>query len=259
MTERLGISVENGVGRIIIDNPDRRNAMDKEMRKAFADALEVFDTDPDVRAILLSGVGGHFCAGADVGQFGAESIASSRRRMKQGGLRIASLLASTDKPVIAAVDGAVMGLGWAVALGCDLVLSGRNARFCMPFAKLGLVADSGAAFHLTRLLGPLRAKELLFTARTINADEAFSMGLISRLVESEDLESEALATARELANGPTLALTMMKHLVDRSVSPRIDAFLRDEALISPQMRYTSDFAEGTQAFREKRPPRFTGE
>ncbi|MBD0417367.1 enoyl-CoA hydratase/isomerase family protein [Oryzicola mucosus] len=259
MENLVGSSIENGVGRIIIDRPARRNAMDKDMRSAFAATLESFDADPAVRAILISGAGGHFCSGADVGQFGAETIASSRRRMKQGGLRIATLLASTDKPTIAAVDGVAYGLGWAIALGCDIVLAGRGARFSMPFAKLGLVADSGSAYHLTRLLGPLRAKELLFTARTLTVEEALSMGLVSRLFDSEILEEEALAMAVDLASGPTLAFAMMKHLVDRSISPRIDAFLRDEALISPQMRFTADFAEGTSAFRENRPARFTGE
>jgi len=252
-------SLDNGVGRIVIDRQHQRNAMDKDMRRAFADALEEFDGNPEVRCILISGAGGHFCAGADVGQFVPETIASSRRRMKQGGLRIASLLAAADKPVVAAVDGTAFGLGWAIALGCDIVIAGSRARFCMPFAKLGLVADSGAAFHLTRILGPLRAKDLLFTARTIDANEALSLGLASRVVESDDLEAEALATAGQFAAAPTLAIAMMKHLVDRSVSPRIDAFLRDEALISPQMRYTADFTEGTRAFREKRPPHFTGE
>lgn len=256
----LRMEIEDQVGIITIARPERRNALDAEMRVQFAEHLHTLSSDAAIRAILIRGEGNTFCAGADLAQFGQQSIPASRNRMARGGLKIVSQIMSADKPVICAVDGAALGLGWSIALASDLVLATPKAFFSMPFARWGMVADCGAAFFLTRMVGPMKAKDILFSSRNIEAEEALQRGFISRIVtDRETINEEALALAHELAAGPTVAFGMMKHLVARSQSPSLDEFLRDEMLISPQMRFTGDFKEGIQSFKEKRPARFKGE
>jgi len=254
------LEVEGQVGIITIARPERRNALDADMRVECARHLQQLSGDTDIRAVLVRAEGSTFCAGADLGQFAQQSIPAARNRMARGGLKIVSQMMSADKPVICAVDGAAIGLGWSIALASDIVLATPGAQFSMPFARWGMVADCGAAFFLTRMVGPLKAKDLLFSGRKIEAEEALQLGFISRLVaDREALEREALELARELASRPTVAFGMMKHLVARSQSPSLEEFLREEMLISPQMRFTHDFKEGIQSFVEKRPARFKGE
>jgi len=251
-------SLDAGLARVHINRPDKRNALSKEMRIELANHFERAARDAEVRALLITAEGPSFCAGADLEQFGAEGPASSRQRMQQGGHRLIRALNDIEKPVVIAVRGHVIGLGWAIALACDVVIASSTAQFALPFRKTGLVADTGVIWFLTRELGTLRAKDLVYSARTVPAAEALALGLASEVVEDAALESRARERARELASGPTFSLGLMRKLFAVSRGPTLAEYLEVESLMSPQLRHTEDFHEGVRAFKEKRKPEFKG-
>lgn len=252
------MSVAEGVARIVIDRPERRGALTAEMRQALGGFVDAASEDPAVRTILLTGTAGHFCAGADLEQFGEEGLPASRQRMRRGGHRIARGLHGADKPVVAAVGGPAIGLGWSLALACDLIVASESARFGMTFARVGLVPDTGAAYFLARQIGLMRAKELVFSGRIIDSAEAQTLGLVNRVVPDDRLEAEAAALSAQLAEGPTFALGLAKQMFHAALGPGLSEFLEIERLVGPQLRFTDDLHEGTRAFRERRSARFSG-
>jgi 2-(1,2-epoxy-1,2-dihydrophenyl)acetyl-CoA isomerase len=254
----IDISIEAGVAVLKINRPEKRNALSNELRKAFADGIERIARDHEIRALLITGEGETFCAGADLEQFGPEGPVAARARMQQGGHRLIRALHELEKPVVAAVRGHVIGLGWAIALACDIVIAARSARFSLPFVKRGLLADTAAIYFLTRQLGMYRAKELVYSARVVTADDAVALGLANSAVEDADLISTAERSVRAFADGPTFSLGLMRKLFNFSHAPSLSEYLEMESLMSPQLRHTDDFQEGMRAFAEKRAPKFSG-
>ena len=167
-------------------------------------------------------------------------------------------LYNLEKPAIAAVRGAVYGIGNALALACDLVVASDTAKFSMAFKKVGVVPDGGAIFFLTQNLGVARAKDLVYTARVVPAAEALALGLIMRLVPDDRLEAEARALATELAQSATYALALAKKMFHSMYVPTLEQLLELETLASGAARLTHDHQEGVAAFKEKRPPKFLG-
>ncbi|MBG6120084.1 MULTISPECIES: enoyl-CoA hydratase/isomerase family protein [unclassified Sphingobium] len=251
-------NVADGIARMVIDRPERKGALDADMRVAMVEYVEAAAVDDAVRVLVIEGTQGNFCSGADLGQFSGETIASSRQRMRRGGLRLARAIWEMEKPVVASVGGPAIGLGWAIALVCDQIVVARSARFAFTQANISLVPDCGAAYMLVRHLGLLRAKSLLFSGRMVGAQEAFDLGLASDLVDDDALADHVAALAQRLAAGPTFALGMTKHLLHQALGPSLADFLELETMIAPQLRFTEDFKEGTSAFREKRKPQFKG-
>jgi enoyl-CoA hydratase/carnithine racemase len=236
--ERGGLvltSIEDGVGLLRLNRPDKRNAMSADLARELHEALEVLDADPAVVAIVVTGSGGAFSAGADMN----ESLAAYERgeRGFNPSARAAARLAASPKPTVAAIEGPAYGAGALLACACDIRLVAPNARFRFPGAEYGLVVGAAA---LPALVGPALAKELLYTSRVVDSEEAARIGLVNRVVEG-DLEGEALALARSIAAASPLALGWIKRVVNAAAAGGDAARLEADADL--QLRGGRDHVE----------------
>ncbi len=248
---------DGAIATLTLDRPDRLNAMADPMWDALYEHLGKIAVDDEIRAVILTGAGRAFCSGGDVTGMAKADIVSGRARSKRRH-RTVQALYTLEKPVIAAVRGAVYGIGNALALACDLIVASDTAKFSMAFKKVGIVPDGGAIFFLTQYLGIARAKELVYTARVVPADEALKLGLVVRVVPDDKLESEARALAQEMAESATYALALAKKMFQSMAVPSLEMQLENETLNSGIVRLTHDHKEGVEAFKEKRPPKFQG-
>lgn len=249
----------DGVATVTLNRPEARNAIDLVMRRELLAALDDIEADGAVRAVILSGAGGHFSAGGDV-----KTMAARRQTAADGRARVESLnrfvirLFEFPKPTIAMVDGFAVGAGCNIALACDMVIAADRARFGEVFARIGLVPDGGGTWLLPRLVGLAKAKELVFSADIIDAAEALRIGLVNRVVPAAELETTTRALAVRIAAGPPGTLALAKALLNRSATVDLSTALGFEAYAQAQAVTSDDHAEGVRAFLEKRPPHFTG-
>ena len=230
------------------------------MREGLIAAFEKIRFDPEIRAVILTGAGTSFCAGADVDKMagGSSGIPDARTRLQSLSHVYMRLLHALEKPVIAAVRGHAVGIGMSLALGCDILLASDTAKFGQTFRRIGLAPDGGAIWYLSRRLPMNIAKELVFTGRVIDATEAKSLGLANHVYPDADLMDRAMAIATDLAAGPTFALGLSKKLFHVASAPSMEAYLEYEAFVQPSLNQTEDHQEGVAAFREKRKPKFKG-
>jgi len=248
---------DGAIAILTLDRPDRLNAMADPMWDALYEHLGTIAADDAVRAVILTGAGRAFCSGGDVTGMAKSDVVSGRARSQRRHRTVLALY-NLEKPVIAAVRGAVYGIGNALALACDLVVASDSAKFSMAFKKVGLVPDGGAIFFLTQHLGIARAKDLVFTARAVPAGEALELGLVVRVVPDGKLESEARALAAEMSESATYALALAKKMFHSMYVPTLEQLMEMETLASGGVRLTHDHKEGVDAFKEKRPPKFQG-
>ena len=248
---------ENGVATITLDRPDKMNALSEAM---YADMSRIFAdlaSDDAVRAVVVTGAGRAFCSGSDVSGMEKTDPVSNRTRMKLRHRMIQNLV-NIEKPVIAAVNGACVGIGFSIALACDLIVAAESARFSQVFKKIGLVPDGGSIFFLVQHLGLARAKELVYTARMLPAQEAHEWGIVSKVVPDGELSAAAHTFAQELADSATYALGLAKKMFQSMYTPTLEALLETELLTQALARLSDDHKEGVTAFREKRGARFRG-
>ncbi|WTN21671.1 enoyl-CoA hydratase-related protein [Streptomyces canus] len=254
-------TVDGQVSYLTLDRPEVLNALTPGQRDLLIELLARASADPDVRAVVLTGTGRGFCAGADLrGTSGAgERVAGDvARTLRLGAQRLIAAVLDCEKPVIAAVNGTAAGLGAHLAFACDLVLAAESAKFIEVFVRRGLVPDGGGAYLLPRLIGPQRAKELMFFGEALTAREAERLGLVNRVVEDEELAKTAREWAGRLATGPTRALALTKQLVNASLdSDRATAFAAEAAAQEINMT-TEDAQEGVASFVERRSPEYRG-
>ncbi len=246
-----------GIATLTLDRPDRLNAMADAMWDALYEHINTIAADDDIRAVILKGEGRAFCSGGDVSNMAKSDIVSGRARSQKRHRSIIALY-NLEKPVIAATRGAVYGIGNALALACDLIVASDTSKFSMAFKKVGVVPDGGAIFFLVQRLGMAQAKELVYTARTVEAEEAKSLGLVSRVVPDTELEAAATALATEFAESATYALALAKKMFQSMAVPTLEQLCEMETLASGIVRLTRDHKEGVAAFKEKRPPKFLG-
>ncbi|AGP55727.1 enoyl-CoA hydratase [Streptomyces rapamycinicus NRRL 5491] len=237
------------------------NAITPDQREHLISLLDHASSDPAVRAVVLTATGKGFCAGADLRgtSDGTERVAGDVARLIRGGAqRLIAAVLDCEKPVIAAVNGTAAGLGAHLALACDLVLAAESAVFIEVFIRRGLVPDGGGAYLLPRLIGPQRAKELMFFGDALPAAEAERLGLVNRVIPDDDLAKTARAWAERLAAGPTRALALTKALVNASLEADRPAAFAAEAAAQEINMSTADAQEGVRAFIERRPPGYLG-
>ena len=257
-TEKILAEVEGSIGWLTFNQPERRNAMSMEMWQGVADALESFQDDSDVRVVVMNGAGGRaFASGADISEF--ERYRASAAQQKEYGAITARgnrWLRELDKPLVAMIHGYCVGGGLAIALAADVRIATPGSQFGIPAARLGLGYDFGRVAALARLVGPSVARDILFSARFLPAEEALRVGLINRIVPEDDLEAETRAYAGLIAaNAPMTVRAAKAALQEWERDPADRDLARVEALVSACFD-SEDYREGRRAFADKRPPAF---
>jgi 2-(1,2-epoxy-1,2-dihydrophenyl)acetyl-CoA isomerase len=258
--ETVRYGVHDGVATIELARPDKRNALNAQAFSELGDAAERAAGDTGIRVVLVRGQGPSFCAGIDVTLLG--QLAGTRgarfRTFVRTAQRPFQILAQMDKPTVAAVQGHAIGAGFQLALACDLRVVTDETRFAMLEVRFGLIPDLGGLHRLTRLIGPARAKEIVWTGRTVEAEEAERLGLANRVVVPEALTKEADAFTRELSASPPLPVTLTKALINRAEETALETELEREGQAQAACIESEDHHEAVAAFLEKRSPRFSG-
>lgn len=257
MSEVVQKTVEKGVALITLNRPERLNAWTAEMGRAYFDALEECDASTDVRAIVVTGAGKGFCAGADMQDLKALGDGQLEAGSAEPDERPQTFPLSISKPIVAAINGACAGLGLVQALMCDVRFAASGAKLTTSFARRGLVAEHGISWILPRLVGPARALDLLFSGRIVLGEEAAALGLVNRAVEPEELLDEALGYARELAvNSSPASMATMKRQVYADLTRALPDALQEANRLMGESFAAPDFAEGVTSFLERREPHF---
>ena len=269
-TEELLCRLEDRVAIITLNRPKKKNALSDHLTPALRQTLLDLETKREVGCILITGSGDAFCAGGDIGGMGGNAskdeevserpTAEERVRAlihKQETLTLR--LADHAKPTIAALPGVAAGAGLCIALACDIRVACRSAFVTTAYRNIGFSGDYGGSWLLTQLVGPSKAKELFFTGRRVQSDEALALGIFNNVFEDASLENEALAMAKQIASGPPIAIAFMKEHINRAVTGDLRSNLAMEADRLIRCAATSDHKEAVKAFMEKRAPVFTGE
>lgn len=265
-SDQLLARIEDGVGVIVLNRPEARNALSEALTPALRGAVARFAAADEVGAMVLTGAGSAFCAGGDVkgmarsrGALGGakprgleEAAADLRHRQRT----LTGALVAMRKPTIAALPGPAAGAGLALALACDIRFAARSAFVSTGYARVGLTGDYGINWLLTRLVGTGRARELMFTAARVDAGTCERYGLVNRVFDDDALMAETMAFARRLAAGPRAALAGIKDNLDRASNSDFLSALDGEAEVLVRAARTADHREAVRAFVEKRPPRF---
>lgn len=251
--------VAERVATITLNRPQAMNALAGTMREDILMRLRAAEQDDSVGAVVITGAGQAFCAGGDIAnmiELQARNDAASITARTGVAAAVIEFLRAMDKPVLAAINGAAAGGGMNLALACDMRFGSPQARFSASFVKIGLVPDWGGHYLLTRLVGTSLAMELMMLGSSIDADEAWRLGLINRILPAETLLADVVARAQRLAHGPAAALAAIKRGVYLGAEQSLSAVLAYEQQVQTALFLTADAREGMQAFVEKRPPRF---
>ena len=255
---KLRVERDGPVGRLVLDNPERRNAISAEMWRAIAPAMAGFNADASIRCIVIRGEGTQaFAAGADISEF--EQNRSSESDVKEYEAATSAAhhaIESSPKPVIALIHGFCVGGGLAVALSCDLRYADASSRFAIPAARLGLGYGVHGTGRLVATVGHAAAREIMFSALRYDADEALAMGLVNRVLPDAELDDYVRKVALELAANAPMTIAASKAVINALAEPRGD-FSDAEAAVARCMK-SEDYVEGRRAFMEKRAPVFKG-
>jgi 2-(1,2-epoxy-1,2-dihydrophenyl)acetyl-CoA isomerase len=265
---------DDGVLTLTVNRPDKRNALSKPMERLLRERTQEAALDPEVRVVILTGAGAAFCSGGDMASFG-QADPSDAMGSKYAAdpvwldveLRTERLLRVVDaslnlhrmgKPTIAMIRGAAAGAGLSLAAACDFRIASENAVFTTAFAKIGASGDYAGSYFITKLVGPVKAKQLYFFSDKLDAQEALAIGLVDRVVPDDRLEAETLAFAQKLAAGPPVAFRLMKQNINAALTERAEDVVALEARNMIRSLATEDSKEAIRAFFEKREASFKG-
>lgn len=266
MTDQLIETFEDGIATLTMNRPEARNALTGELLAALSAAAPRLALDPKVRAVVITGAGGAFCAGGDVKGFVADKSAGAgegptfdqRVNSLRNGMDFSRWLHEMPKPTLAVIPGAAAGAGLSIALACDFRIASEDAKMTTAFSKIGASGDYGGSYFMSKLVGTSKARELYFTADVITGAEAARLGLVNRAVPAAELAAEAAAMARKLADLPTVAVGYMKKNLAVAEHGSLTDVLDVEAIHMVRTMATEDHKAASLAFVEKRPPVFRG-
>lgn len=261
-TQDLRAELDGGVLVVTLNRPERRNALSVEMIEALAGVLAAAEADESVGAVVLTGAGGAFCAGGDVKGFAERQPGSAPtgqlQRQRRSQAATSGRLWRMSTPTVAVLPGPAAGAGLSLAMACDLRYAADTAVLTTAFARVGLSGDYGSAWLLTRLVGPAKARELLYLSPRLTAPEAVALGLLNGVVPAAEVYEHGLGIARRLAAGPRTALAAMKENVALALTATLEDYMDIEVARHLQAFATADHVEAARAFVEKREPVFGG-
>lgn len=258
----LVVTHDDGVLRLRLDRPSRRNAITDDIVLALSEIVDVAGSDEAVRVIHLSGSGDHFCSGFDLGLRGATAdkprTGATQRQLRWHVNRLIPSMLECQTPIVAAVKGWAIGLGLDIALASDFVVAADDARFWSPFTGIGFTPDSGNSWLLPRMVGVARAKSMIMLGRKVTGAQAAEWGLVHDAVPAAAVDDVAEALVTELRAAATVAVGLAKLLVHRAMSTDLHQHLEQEGLAIELASRSDDFKEGARAAKEKRPPDYQG-
>ena len=255
-TPGLTLSIGNGIAELLLDRPAKRNSINRAMWRGIPAVLRQIEGEPDVRVVLVRGAGGNFAAGADIAEFDTVfADAASTTGYLDDMVAATAAIAALPMPIVAMIEGLCIGAGVAVALACDMRCAADNARFAITPAKLGLVYSLTDTARLVAAVGPSRARDLLFTGRTIDAGAAYDMGLVDEVVGGEGFEGEVRARAEALLAMSGRSIAAAKQILGLLEAGQVAEDARSRQIFADAPR-SIDFVEGHTAFKARRPPRF---
>jgi 2-(1,2-epoxy-1,2-dihydrophenyl)acetyl-CoA isomerase len=261
--EQLIVDRDGPVALVRMNNPDRLNALSPVLTRELMDALGQIREDPEVRAVILTGEGRGFCAGADLTALQEPYLRGERPQLstflRDGYNKLIPLLTDTPKPVVAAVNGVVAGAGVSLALACDYRIAADSASFSSAFVRIGLIPDAGSCYFLPRTVGTAKALELALLSEKVEAQTAMDIGLVNKVVPADTLMKEAMDLAARLAELPTAAIGLTKRIFREVGQLGLEDTMEREAEVQDTAAATDDHIEGVLAFLEKRPARFKGQ
>lgn len=259
MYQTLQYSEQAAIATILLNRPEKKNALNFQMRHEFTQLTGEIAQNRALRVVIITGGVDHFCAGADISEIAAGGDAETAYKHAREFQILFDQIEALPQPVIAAVAGYALGGGCELTLACDFRIASETARFGLPEIKIGAFPGGGGTQRLPRLIGTARAKEMIYTGDPISADQALTVGLVQKVAPKEKLMEEAALFGARLAALPRLALQASKTLINRSQEIDLASGLELEARSFGALALTHDLAEGTRAFLEKRKPNFTGD
>lgn len=257
MANKVVLEIRNNIGLVKLNSPESLNALSVELLKDLNATIDEIENNLDVKVIVLTGEGRGFSAGGDVKGMGDRTTLESVEKIKYTTNSIVRV-SEIKKPVIAMVNGFAMGAGFSLALASDIIIAENHAKFGLSFINVGLVPDCGLLHFLPKIVGPWKAKELIFSGAVLTADEAFRYNIVNQLVEKGEGMTTAIEFSEKLAKGPVQTMSLTKEILKNSQYQDLRGTIQYENYAQSILQQTEDHKEGIRAFREKRTPIFIG-